>query len=311
MSDKNCRKLHPFLAFVVALAAILSLATPARADLLTGLYDGKVLHRKYAGQLRKTRFSCPAMGGMRTVYLYTPPGFAQNPTKRYPVLVLLHGTPGQPVDWIYKGKAVASVEESILAGKLPPCLVAVPDGKGPFQHGGSEWADSFDGRCKMETAIVRDLADFLESRYRASADPALWTVGGLSEGGFGAANIALHHPDRFRTVLAFSTELHLNGRWKDADAVFGTDPAFRASYSPIELLHSIPAETRSKLHFYVAVGQKEKRLIPDTVAFTGNARAEGIESALVRDPGGHSWHFWIRQFRAALTPLAAWWRKAE
>lgn len=289
------------------IAGVLLPATGARADLFTGIYDRQALRHRYAGRLVKTRFPCPATGGQRTVYVYTPPGFDTNGERRYPVLALLHGTPGQPVDWIYKGRAVQSVEAAILAGKLPPCLVAFPDGGGPYRHGGSEWADSFDGRCKMESAIANCLTDFLQRRYRASANPNLWAIGGLSEGGFGAANIALHHPDRFRSVLAISTELHVNNRWKDATAVFGRDPKYRSYYSPIDRVGNIPGEYQAKLHFYVAVGEREKGLIPDCVAFAQKARAAGVDVALERVSGGHTWGFWIRSLRSSLNSLAKWW----
>src|SRR5512135_400894 len=46
-----------------------------------------------------TRFyvTSPALGGRRQpVDVYLPPGYAQHPGRRYPVLYLLHGVPGRP-----------------------------------------------------------------------------------------------------------------------------------------------------------------------------------------------------------------------
>ncbi len=276
----------------------------AHADLFTGFYDSQVMRRKLSGHLDKIRFPCPATGGTRTVYLYTPPNFAQNPSKRYPVLVLLHGEPGQPVDWIYKGEALTSVEKAIAAGTLPPCLVAIPDG-------GGEWADAVQGKNKLETAVTRDLPQFLEKSYRAASNPALWAVGGLSEGGFGAANMTIHHPERFQSALVISTELRVNPGWDDTNAVFGSDPKNRSYYSPIEQLRHVSASERGKLHFYVAVGEDEGGdRVSDSVAFVGIARSEGATALLARDPGGHKWPFWTQHLSASLVPLGQWWRQA-
>lgn len=295
----SARKTLPLTAALV----LAFLPNRSRADLFTGFYDSQVLHRKLAGRLEKTRYPCPSSGGTRTVYVYTPPGFGQSPARRYPVLVLLHGEPGQPVDWIYKGEALGSVETAIAAGTLPPCVVAIPDG-------GGEWADSADGRSKMETAVVRDLAQFLESRCQADPNPALWAVGGLSEGGFGAANMTVRHPERFQSAVVLSTELRVNPAWGDAVSVFGNDPKFRSAYSPIERIRSVPAEMRRRLHFYVAVGDDEDdERIADAVGFTAIARSEGATVVLAKDPGRHKWPFWTQHLRDALTPLGQWWKQ--
>ncbi|MGC4044629.1 MAG: alpha/beta hydrolase-fold protein [Armatimonas sp.] len=284
---------------------LLALVAPiAHADLFTGFYDSQVMHRKMAGHLSKTKFPCPSTGGSRTVYLYTPQGYSQSAAKHYPVLVLLHGEPGQPVDWIYKGEALTSVEKAISAGTLPPCLVAIPDG-------GGEWADSVSGNSKMESAVVHDLSQFLLNGYHASPNPALWAVGGLSEGGFGAANMVIHHPERFQSALVISTELRVNPGWNDTNDVFGTDPKNRSYYSPIEQIRKVAAGERSKLHFYVAVGEDEGGdRVSDSVGFGNIARAEGATTVIAKDPGGHKWPFWTQHLRAALTPLAQWWKQA-
>ena len=69
----------------------------------------------------------------------------------------------------------------------------------------------------MEDAIVDDLVPYVDAHYRTIADPANRTLAGISDGGYGAANIALHHPDVFGKVLS------LGGFFMaDKSAVFGT-----------------------------------------------------------------------------------------
>lgn len=280
-------------------------------DIFSGLHEGQVLRQKLAGHLEKTQFPARALGGNRSVFVYTPPGFAQDTTQRYPVLVLLHGAPGEPINWLYDGDAHRAVEKAILSGALPPCLLVVPDGHGPFYRGGSEWADAINGRCNMETAITRDLPAFLESRYRASTNPSLWAIGGLSEGGYGAANLTVRHPERFQSALVFSGDLRVKDTWGDDTDVFGTDPAVRSANSPMEQLRRVAPELRRQLHFYIAVGDEdEEELVSESVSFISIARAAGATAHLDREPGKHRWDFWSQHFRKALPLLGQWWRSS-
>jgi enterochelin esterase-like enzyme len=293
------------------LAAVPLAARPARADILDGFHESQVMRQRIAGHLEKTQFDTPALGGKRNAYVYTPPGFATDPNKRYPVLILLHGSPGGPLDWLWQGNAHTTVDKAIASGVLPPCLVVLPDGHGPFVKGGSEWADAVNGKCDMETAVCRDLVNFMKARYRASADPALWAVGGLSEGGYGAANLTVRHPDRFRAALVLSGDLRVSESWGDDRDVFGTDPGVRSANSPIEAVRRLPAQERQKLHFYVAVGADDDQdLINDAVGFTGIARAAGATVQLARDPGDHKWGFWKSHFAQSLPLLGGWWKQA-
>ncbi|WP_309692395.1 alpha/beta hydrolase-fold protein [Armatimonas sp.] len=298
---------------ILSLLALIALTSrPANADLLRAFHERQVLGNKLAGKLEKTEFFSAALGEKRSVFIYTPPGFSQNPTRRYPVLMLLHGTPGEAVDWLYDGNAHRAVDSAIAAGTLPPCLIVLPDGRGPFYKGGSEWADAKGGKCNMETAVVRDLSQFLESRYHAVSNPALWAIGGLSEGGYGAANLAVRHPERFQSALIFSGDLRVKDDWGDATDIFGSDPAVRSANSPIEQLHHILAEDRKKLHFYLAVGaDDDEDLISDATGFSAIARSVGSTVKLDRDPGAHKWDFWNKHFQSALPLLGQWWKQAK
>jgi len=294
------------------LALVILTARPAQADLLRAFHERQVLANKLVGKLEKTEFFSAALGEKRTVFVYTPRGFSSNAPRRYPVLVLLHGTPGEAIDWLYDGNAHRAVDNAIAEGTLPPCLIVLPDGRGPFYKGGSEWADAKGGKCSMETAVVRDLPQFLETRYHATTNPALWAIGGLSEGGFGAANLAVRHPERFQSAFIFSGDLRVKDSWGDATDIFGTDPTLRSANSPIEHLNRVPSELRKKLHFYLAVGDEDEAdLITDAIGFTSIARAAGATVKLDRDSGGHKWAFWNKHFQAAIPFLGQWWKQVE
>jgi enterochelin esterase-like enzyme len=300
-----------FSCAVGAFAVIATLggvpASPARADLISSFRDNAVLGDALAGKLVKTSFPAPSLRGSRTVYVYTPPNYSESAAKAYPVLILLHGAPGQPLDWLYKGGAHKTLDAAIKAGRFPAAVLAVPDGTGPYSKGSSEWADAVDGRCKMETAITSDLVGFLKFHYHVSSDPRQWTLGGLSEGGYGAANLVVRHPDLFRNALVLSGEFAVNDEWDDARQVFGDDPVNRAKNSPVEQIRKLPADVRKSLHFYVAVGADDDAdLIAENESFVGVCRALGVPVRFDRDPGAHKWGFWGPHLKTALDALAGW-----
>src|SRR5260370_42167030 len=107
----------------------------------------------------------------------------------------------------------------ITAGKIRETIFVAPDGNGP-DYRVSEWANSFDNRQRMEDSIVYDLVHEVDTHYRTLADPADRAIAGNSDGGFAAANIALHHPDVFDTVLSLGGSFVADDR-----PVFGVAPA--------------------------------------------------------------------------------------
>ena len=114
-----------------------------------------------------------------------------------PLLVFLHGRNGDNSseldDAFYS--ALASV-----GSKAP--LVAFPDGG---DHG--YWHNR--AGHKWDTYVMREVIPVVVKRF--GADPRRVAIGGISMGGFGAYDIALHHPGRFCAVAGHSPALWQTG----------------------------------------------------------------------------------------------------
>ncbi len=64
----------------------------------------------------------------RPAYVYTPPDYDQNPTKRYPVLYLQHGWGENEYAWWNQGRANLIMDNLIAAGKSKPFLIVITYG---------------------------------------------------------------------------------------------------------------------------------------------------------------------------------------
>jgi enterochelin esterase-like enzyme len=64
----------------------------------------------------------------RRMYVYLPPNYQANGTKKYPVLYLLHGAGGDEDAWVTMGRANIIMDNLIAAGKAVPMIVVMPNG---------------------------------------------------------------------------------------------------------------------------------------------------------------------------------------
>ncbi len=227
-----------------------------------------------------------ALGGQAKEFLvYLPPSYAtpQGYAKRYPTLYLLHGSPGKDSDWFTGGSADQSADTLIALGKIPELILILPDGNGrPGQTG--EWGNSYDQRQKIETYIATDLVHYVDAKYRTIADAAHRGIAGLSMGGFGAMNIAVHHPDIFGYVSS------IGGYYRAEGSIWGNNLAYMSQNSPIDVL---PTDKQAwKLHIFIGAATKDQPYYADALQFVQELRNLHITYQLDIEAGSHSWHVW-------------------
>ena len=155
------------------------------------------------------RLWSPALGEKRDLYVYVPPGF--DPARQYPAILYLHGFLQDEESFLKY--VVDELDAVIVAGLLPPVIVAAPDGslKGVASYftAGSFFINSKAGR--FEDYIIDDVWGFLVSRFPVRPEREAHVIAGPSMGGFGAFNLAMKHPDLFKVVVGIFPPLNL--RW--------------------------------------------------------------------------------------------------
>lgn len=253
------------------------------------------------GTLQSGTFRSPALGGLtRTYWIYLPPSYSVLSSRRYPTFYLLHGSPGEPKDWFQAAHAATTADALIAAGKMRETILIGVDGNGPVYRF-SEWANSFNKRQRMEDSLVQDLVPFIDQHYRTLAEASQRALGGLSMGGYGAVNIALHHPEVFHGVMS------VGGYFQATGPVFGsgsTSAAYRRLNSPSLVLQT-PAgkENAARLEFVIGVGTTDGHYYSDGMAFYKQLHALLLNVHLLVAVGGHSWTVWAQQLGESLPLL--------
>jgi len=238
----------------------------------------------------------PALGGRRQpVVVYLPPGYVQHPLARYPVMYLLHGFPGKPAAFL-RTVRMGVVEDVLLAkGRARPFILVMPFGStGTFTD--KEWANGVRRDQAWETFVARDLVRAIDKRYRTIPNGAHRVLAGLSEGGYGALNIGLHHPREFRVLESWSGyELASNLK-----SIFGGDQARLTANSPLDTVAGA-AQTLRRSHTYVWLYSGTTDSFRDqNAAFARELEHDGIAHRFYVVRGGHNWAIWRDQAAAAL-----------
>jgi enterochelin esterase-like enzyme len=251
------------------------------------------------GTTERFYVASPALGGRsQPVDVYLPPGYRSQPTRRYPVMYLLHGFPGRPDAFLATVRMGVVEDELVALHRARPMILVMPFGStGSFTD--KEWANGIGHDAAWETFLARDVTNAVDRRYRTIPSGSARVLAGLSEGGYGAINIGIHHPGEFATIESWSGY----ARADDVGAVFGHRRTLLAHNTPFDTLGA--AATRLRLahtYFWFYSGTDDK-LRPQNASFARELAAQGISHRFFLVRGGHNWALW--RGNAARAYLAA------
>ena len=233
--------------------------------------------------------------GREDVWTYLPPQWFSEPTRRFPVLYLLHGSPGVPLDWLRAGGLVPSALTAAQQGR--PVIVVLPR----IGHGWLDDTECVDGpRQHAQTYLVDDVVSTVDRTLRTLPARDERAIGGMSAGGFCALNVGLRHREVFSTVLDFSCltrPTHLGG----TKVLYGTKaPGLVARDSPQAYVDRLGPSPRTQA--WLDVGAQDGEVRPIVQALAPRLRSRGIETVLKQRPGRHTFHVW----RPALADALPW-----
>jgi enterochelin esterase-like enzyme len=237
----------------------------------------------------------------RNAYVYIPPAYQANPRPLLPVLVLLHGQPGGPADWINGGQIAAMMDRFAAAHKGIAPVVVMPDSTG----GALDNPLCVDGRQgNSETYLSKDVPDWIRHTLPVDPDPKHWAVGGYSYGGTCSLQLALRHPEMYPSFLDLSgqSEPTLGSRARTLKETFDGDEAAFHRNNPADLLATGKFPGSAGV---LTAGAGDNEYKPQQQQVLGLCRRNGLDVTWFEVPGVHNWQAWAGGLEASLDWLAA------
>jgi len=169
------------------------------------------------GQVVTDSVRSPALEGnrlgdspVRPLLVYLPPSYAQDATRRYPTLYLLHGFGGSPQSWVngnYQGLSLGRAMDSLIAAQaVKEFIIVMPDGANAL-HGSVFTNSATTG--DWETYFVRDVVRYVDQHYRTIRRAPSRGIAGHSMGAGAALRIAMRYPGGIGAVYAMSPNAQL------------------------------------------------------------------------------------------------------
>jgi enterochelin esterase-like enzyme len=232
------------------------------------------------GQLREIYFHSKSTGSERRAFVYTPPGYDQNSSERYPVLYLQHGWGENEYGWGAQGRTAWIIDNLLADKKARPFIIVMTYGMtNDTRPGGLR---TFDIK-PFETVLVDELIPYVDANFRTLKDQPNRAMAGLSMGGMETKTITLKHLDKFSHIGLFSG----------------------GSISMEDVSKTEGFKDKVKLVF-VSYGSKElggNNRGGDPKAATEALKAAGINSHFYVSPNtAHEWQSWRRSLRE-IAPL--------
>jgi enterochelin esterase-like enzyme len=235
------------------------------------------------GHLREVNYFSKSSDRNRHIFVYTPPDYDKDTTKRYPVLYLQHGGGEDETGWAHQGYTGFIMDNLIAEGKAKPFIIVMENGGvgGPRPTNAAPAAAGGRGAFNFsafEKVVIEDLIPYIDANFRALSDQPHRAMAGLSMGGMQTRSIAPAHLDKFSHIGVFSG----------------------GSIAPTNITDMAKFKQAVKLVF-VSYGSKE--LGPnsrggDPKAAVAALKEAGINSIFYESPNtAHEWLSWRRSLK--------------
>ena len=146
------------------------------------------------GKVEQILFPSGSTNTSRRAFVYTPPAYGKDQTKRYPVLYLQHGWGEDETAWTNQGHANLIMDNLIAEGKIKPFIIVMTYGMtNDVKMGGLK---NFDIK-PFQTVLLDELIPYIDANFRTLANHPNRAMAGLSMGGMETRTITLARPDVF------------------------------------------------------------------------------------------------------------------
>src|SRR5579885_1749264 len=135
---------------------------------------------------------------VRPLWVYLPPGYEQDSSRRYPSIYMIQGLTGQLDMWrnrsAFRKNFPELADELFAKGEAPPCIIVWVDCW--TSYGGSQFLDS-PATGHYHTYLCDEIVPWVDAHYPTLPQREHRGIAGWSSGGFGAMVTPMLRPDLF------------------------------------------------------------------------------------------------------------------
>lgn len=254
-----------------------------------------------------SKFNSPSLGSEVNYAISLPASYQKDSSKRYPIVIFLHGLFNDEKDWQDRG-IQEKLDELRTSGKVGEYIIALPYGANSF------YLNAKNG-LRYEDAIVKDFIPFVDKTYRTN--PQNRMIAGISMGGYGALLIAFKHPELFVGVAAHCAALFEElpkapASAKDSRGKYRYELATQLYGKPLDAQHfqqnnplqlaKTNADKIKKLKIYFDIGKQDRygfeaaNQLLDSILSKAN-----VEHEFNFVDGEHGWSFLLSRTEPAFS----------
>jgi S-formylglutathione hydrolase FrmB len=134
----------------------------------------------------------------RPLWVYVPPGYDEQPDRRFPSIYVIQGYTGHVTMWRnrtpYRQPFPETADLVFARQEAPPAVVVYVDAW--TAYGGSQFVDS-PGTGRYHSYLCDEIVPWVDARYRTLPSRDHRGITGKSSGGFGAMITPMLRPDLF------------------------------------------------------------------------------------------------------------------
>jgi Putative esterase len=139
----------------------------------------------------------------RPLWVYAPPGYADDHGQRYPSVYVIQGFTGHLAMWHnrspFRQPFTETADRVFASGQAPPAIVVFVDAW--TSYGGSQFVDS-PGTGRYHSYLCQEVVPWVDDHYRTLAGREHRAIMGKSSGGFGAMITPMLRPDVFGALAS-------------------------------------------------------------------------------------------------------------
>jgi enterochelin esterase-like enzyme len=224
------------------------------------------------GDIRQKWYYSSVVGTWRRMFVYTPPGYDDNSSTKYPTLYLLHGGGEDERGWATQGKTDLILDNLIAEKQAVPMLIVMVDGNTGMAGFGEQMLKGFESELKQV------VIPYVEKNFRADDQTANRALAGLSMGGLQTLYTGLYNYKLFSHLGVFSSGW-LPNQQAIADRQY-------------DFLKKNMSDVNARLNLFISMGAKEDIAYENCQKMMARFKEAGIRYTYHEYPGGHTWPVW-------------------